>query len=364
LKYEKNFKQNRLSAGLEAYRDSFDYLISMSDTGSILNVKNSPYYIASYLDYTFREEGLYIFSAGVRYERYEYMDDNFFSPRVSFKYFLGENTSLSASYGDYYQFITSIKQESGTFSSIFGETWLPVPEVYGPQHCSQMIVGLEQWFSDDLSLTVEAYKKDYSSLVYSTLMNIFANLEDPSGGFIQTTGYSRGFEVLLKKSAGSLLGWFGYSFAQVQMIKDSTYVSPYYDKTHSLTLNLSYMLPWSMGISAVVNYGTGMPYTAVIGKYISYSYDPLSNTYKGAGWNEITSDFNAARFPAYRRVDLGFFKKFNIKSSKFTFNLNIINVLNNKNVYFYYYDHSSSPSIRHEFTMLPFIPSIGVSCEF
>lgn len=362
--FEKNVGNIRFIGGTEIYRDSFDYLVSVSDSEDLIATIHNPYYAAGFTDLTYKEDGRYIFNAGLRAENYEYLPHIYVSPRASFKFFLDDNTSFTVSLGDYYQYLTSIKQESGDFTSVFGDIWLPIPSTEGPQHCSQFITGLEHWFTNDISMTTEFYYKNYDNLVYATLIDIMMHSDDPQSGFSSTTATSRGAEVMLKKSGGSIQGWLGYSYSKVDMMRNNDFVSPYYDKTNSITANISFMLPWRSSISIVGNYSTGLPYTAVIGKYKNYDYDFLYDEYTQYGWNEIYSGFNEARFPAYKRIDVGVSKKFNIKSAKFTVSLNIINVFNFKNVFFYYYDHSETPSERYEFNMLPILPSLGVSGEF
>lgn len=363
-KFEKKIDENNFYAGVELYRDSFDYNFTVSDTGELLNIKNNPYYISSFLDYSFKRTGFYIFDFGVRLDRYQYIEKFYPNLRGSFKYFLDQNSSLTLSIGDYYQFITSVKQETGDFSSIFGETWIPLVENFSPLRCLHYIAGYEKWFPNDISFNFEIYHKDYKNLVYTTLMDIFYNLDDPVKGYKTTKGYSQGIEILLKKSSGDLTGWIGYSFSRVRMLKDSVYYPTYYDRTNSFVLNISYLFKNGINLSMVINYGSGLPYTAVIGKYIDYSFDPVNGDYYAGGWREIESDFNSARFPPYKRVDFGLSKRFKIKNFSFGISLNVINVFNFKNVYFYYYDHSVSPSKREEFDMFPIIPTLGVMCEF
>ncbi|MEO0281265.1 MAG: carboxypeptidase-like regulatory domain-containing protein [candidate division WOR-3 bacterium] len=363
-KFEKKFGENNFYTGFEFYRDSFDYLFTISDTGELLNFKNNPYYFSTFLNYSYKRTGFYIFDFGIRIDRYQFIRKFFPNLRGSFKYFIDQNSSFTFSVGDYYQFITSVKQETGDFSSIFGETWLPVSENFEPLRCLHYIAGYEKWFSNDLSLNFEMYYKDYKNLVYTTLMDIFYNLDDPVKGYKTTKGYSEGFEILLKKSSGNLTGWIGYSYSRVRMLKDSIYYPTYYDRTNSFILNISYLLKNGINFNLVINYGSGLPYTAVVGKYMDYTFDPITGEYYRGWWREIESDFNSARFPPYKRVDVGVSKKFKFNKFNLGLSLNIINLFNFKNVYFYYYDHSVSPSRREDFTMFPIIPTVGVQCEF
>ncbi|MCK4523611.1 hypothetical protein KAU15_01675, partial [candidate division WOR-3 bacterium] len=158
--------------------------------------------------------------------------------------------------------------------------------------------------------------------------------------------------------------WLGYSFSGTYIKRDTTYVPTYYDKTHSININASYDLPFSISVSTVLVFSTGSPFTAVNGKYKYYFIDHKTGEPYTYSWEETYSDYNASRFPPYFRWDIGINKKFNIGNMKNTFTLNIINVTNHNNVFFYYYNHNVNPSKRHEFYMFPIFPSIGVSGEF
>ncbi len=364
INFRKNFDEKSFNAGLEIYRDSFDYIFTVSDSEELFNLKNNPYYLSLFLDNNFKKIGLYILNMGVRLDKYEYKKNFVLSLRGSLKYFIDEKSSISFSVGDNYQFITAVKQETNDFSSIFGETWLPLMENFEPLRCINYILGFESFFQNNTSLNVEIYHKDYKNLVYTTLFDLYLNLENSESSFKITKGYSQGMEILLKKSLGNLKGWVGYSLSRTYILKDSIYYPTYYDRTHSFNLSLSYSFKNGIILNCVINYGTGLPYTAVIGKYIDYTYDPILDDYYKKGWKEIYSDYNGVRFPSYKRIDFGVSKKFNFKRLKLGINFNIVNIFNFKNVYFYYYDHSVSPSKREEFYMFPVIPSLGVFCEF
>lgn len=356
--------QADLSAGAELYRNQFIYEIVVNDSDSLFNIKDNPYYGAVFVNGSISMNDNIIATGGLRFEKYQFKRPIYLSPRAGIKFFVGQETALTLNYGHYRQFITSVKQETNDFSSVFGEMWMPVYGQYEPQLLRQFIVGLEHWFNDNTFVSIEAYNKDYENLVHSTLTDLIVHMDDPTKAFNETGGLSRGLELLFKKTSGPLTGWVGYAYSVTEFVKDSNYVLTYYDKTHTLNINLIYSLPWGMGLSTSLVFASGSPYTAVIGKYKHYSIDPVSGQVDDYSWNEFYSAYNEARFPPYFRWDMGVSKEFNIGRLKNRVSLSIVNMTNHDNVFFYYYDHDVNPSARYDFNMLPFLPSIGVSGEF
>ena len=350
--------------GFEYYENDFKYSVIFSDTNTLFDLDDTSGYYSAYLTGQYKKEGEMIIQAGLRGEGSSMNPHYYISPRINAKMFLFNETALTISYGIYRQFITSVKQETNDFSSVFGEMWMPVYDQYDPQLLRQMIIGTEHWFNTNTMMTIELYHKKYENLVHSTLLDLIINMEDPEKAFMETEGKSQGLEILIKRNAGRVTGWLGYTYSGTYLLRDSQYVYTYYDKRHSLNINASVSLPWKCNFSTGLVFSSGSPYTAVTGKYRNYSIDPGTGTIEEESWSEIYAGYNEARFPSYFRWDLSLSKSFNIGYVKSKINLSVVNVTNHKNVMFYYYDHSTSPSTRHEFYMLPIFPSIGVSGEF
>ncbi len=363
-KYNINIDQIKIKSGFECYQNRFIYNITITDTIELFNINDKPKYYAGFMGIEWKKGNAFILNAGLRGEKYDYDRNIYFSPRAGFKFFIFDETAFSMNLGVYRQFITSVKQETNDFSSVFGEMYMPVYEQYSPQYLKQLTIGLEHWFDNVTTVSIECYKKEYENLIHSTLIDLILNMDDPKNAFTQNSGYSSGIELLIKRSMGNLTGWLGYSFSGTYIKRDTTYVPTYYDKAHSINVNASYDLPFSISLSTSLVFSTGSPFTAVIGKYKSYYIDHETGIPDGYSWEEIYSDYNAARFPSYFRWDMGISKKFNIGRMENKITISVVNVTNHDNVFFYYYNHNTNPSERHDFYMFPIFPSIGVSGEF
>ncbi len=359
-----DFIDYSFNTGFELYENDFSYSVSIADS-EYLNITEKPTYFAFFANTKYKFKNACIFDLGLRGEYNSFFSNNIYiSPRIGIKYFINNENALSFNYGIYNQFLTSVKQETNDFSSVFGEMWLPIYSEYKPQTLKQFILGYEYWYNKNTSFSVEIYDKNYEYLLSSTLIDLIINADSITKAFNPTIGKSNGIEFMLKKDFGKINGWIGYSLSSTKFLKDSVFVHTYYDKTHSLNINLSFQLPYSMSFSNSLVYSTGSPYTAVIGKYKKYFVNFETGEYDDYHWQEVFSDYNEARFPPYFRWDISISKNFRIKNMKNKVILSIVNITNHKNIFFYYYDHDVSPSQRYDFNMLPILPSIGVSGEF
>ena len=95
---------------------------------------------------------------------------------------------------------------------------------------------------------------------------------------------------------------------------------------------------WRAGISW--NYNSGMPYTQIYGYYNklqSFRNINFAHLYlQDYGYFPILADRNAAHLPDYHRLDINLSKKFRIGFMNLSIDLNVINVYDRKN--FFYFD--------------------------
>ena len=78
----------------------------------------------------------------------------------------------------------------------------------------------------------------------------------------------------------------------------------------------------------------------------------------------LEGEKNAYRLPYYLRIDLGLFYQMKYRWGSIEPNLQVINVLNRKNVYVRTYDLTTNPATFDDISQLPFLPTIGVTVNF
>ena len=73
---------------------------------------------------------------------------------------------------------------------------------------------------------------------------------------------------------------------------------------------------------------------------------------------------NAERYPAYNRLDVGVRRTYEKSWGTMTPYLDVLNVLNRRNVLFYFYQYDESPPTRAGLSMFPLLPTLGLEVRF
>jgi hypothetical protein len=280
-------------------------------------------------------------------------------PRLNLKYFLTLNTAAKFAIGKYYQFVSAVIPEFSPVPTLF--FWVPVFGGYKPLEANHYILGLEHWFSDDLTINLEGYYKHYYRIyTMSDTINV-DRMEETM--LKQGTGNSYGLDLLIKKDFGRISGWISYSLGYARTTFGSETYPPSYDRRHILNIITRFTLTKGFYLSARWEYGSGFPYTEITGRMRHWDLGFSQGKYWFM-WQDIMGGRNQARYPDYQRLDIGIERNFRIKSANLQVQFQVINVYNYKNLFFYYYDYDYEPPPRKAFYMLPILPSIGIKIDF
>ncbi len=298
-------------------------------------------------------------NSGVRLEHYSLGDRWSLAPRLGMQYQLAANLALKATYGHYAQYLTTVASDEQNFSLM--DLWMPISKSYKPQTADHYVAGMEWWLPHDLLFTLEGYVKTFSGLLD---LNEKGIASDPTDDYFVAEGSARGLELLLKRQQGPLQGWLGYSWGitKRRMGQQKSYY-PKYDRRHSfhVVLNQSLGRKWTLGL--VFSYGSGMPYTPIPGKYVRYEWNLAQNALEGHLVDRPGAK-NSARFPLYHRLDVSLRREgrlFGLSASPY---LQVINLYNHKNVFYYFWDHDANPSRLTTVSMFPLLPTLGVDFAF
>ena len=118
------------------------------------------------------------------------------------------------------------------------------------------------------------------------------------------------------------------------------------------------------------NLGTGLPYTRPLGSYRYYDYSLLGGTWgpSGEGDHETSAvalgKRNGERYPTYMRLDVGVRRTFEKSWASITPYFDVLNLLDKRNVLFYFFEYTNSPPIRSGVSMFPLLPTVGVEFRF
>lgn len=250
-----------------------------------------------------------------------------FEPRLGIKYTLDRSSSLKASYN---RMVQNLHLISNTNSPTPLDIWLPTSTYIKPLIADQIALGYFRNFMDNaIETSVEVYYKYMKNVLdYKDGAELFLK-EDLETELLTGDGYAYGLELLVKKQQGNLTGWIGYTLARsmrkVPGINDGKEYPSSYDRTHDVSIILSYALGPRWTLSANWVYATGNPTSYPTSKY----------TVQGNTMYYYT-DRNSSRIPDYHRLDLSAtydFKKNDHRRYKQSLNISLYNVYMRHNAY-------------------------------
>lgn len=338
---------------------------------NFFDIKQTPNIVSVFMQDKWKADSLLSFQFGLRTSKYELHDNMYLDPRIGFKYLLTENLSLKGSWGIFHQFLFVTNDEENEILKVV-DFWQPVPKKYDALSNQHFIIGIEKWFENGFTGSIESYYKPYDNILTNNPDN------DPSiknDEFISGEGSVWGIEFLLKKTTGDFTGWLGYSFSNIEKQFDfngdgeirkaenklSEIYTPIHSKPHSFNLVSSYKLNEKNLLSMSWTISSGQPYTPVIGK-VFHGGQNLDSPY--AELINIYGRKNSFRYPLYIRGDISWTRGIKWFGLKGNFKAQIMNFTNHYNVLTYVWDHNQSPSDVRAVSMFPFFPSVGLEFEF
>jgi hypothetical protein len=276
-----------------------------------------------------------------------------FEPRVNFTYMPNPTLSLKAVIGRYSQEVATLSNENELIS-IF-EPWVIFPSNLKPSEATHIIVGVQSYISDRISMELEAYYKDLTNLFdVNDKQNALGSYD-----YINVDGEAYGGEFSAKIQESDFFFNASYSLGWAYKYKDNAKYFPRYDVRHTVNILFDYNFGDGWIASSNWTFCTGMPFTPIAGYYNRLEIndpwgDYMSEKYKSViYWGEK----NVKRLPVYHRLDLSINKKFHLRIADVTVGASIVNVYDRKNIY--YFDKDTGEKVY----MLPFLPSASVKVE-
>ncbi|GAA4442004.1 TonB-dependent receptor [Ravibacter arvi] len=253
-------------------------------------------------------------SFGLRFSTLLTAGKDFFrpEPRLSVAHRLPGEIVLTTAWSRTNQFVHLL---SNTGLGLSTDLYVPVTAYTPPQQADQVSGTLKKYFAKPgIELTMSTYRKWMRHITaYKDGASFLSIGDEPRDIPWQENitigkGKSYGTELLLRKDAGRLTGWIGYTLSwtvhQFPDLNNGKPFFPKYDRRHNLSLTGSYQLSDQVKLSANWVYYTGnyvsAPYAFSYGldRYAIHDYRYLdSRAY--AGYR------NSFKTPGYHRLDLG-----------------------------------------------------------
>lgn len=282
-----------------------------------------------------------------------------FEPRIGVTYVLNKETSLKASYNRMAQYLHML---SNSTSGQPTDYWMPSGAHIDPLLVDQYSTGFFRHFKDGMYETsVELYYKHLTDVTdYEDGANIMMN-EDIESQVLMGEGESFGAEFLFRKNHGKFTGWISYTLSrtmhQFEGINEGKAFLASNDKTHDISLVLSYELNKRLSINSSWVYATGSAVTFPAGQYVM----------DGSVVPYYTSR-NEDRMPDYHRLDLGVsLKGKNRGIFESTWDFGIYNLYGRRNAYAINFEESITVPGSLEaqrIALFTFVPSVTWNFKF
>ena len=286
-------------------------------------------------------------------------------PRFTLAY-RQERSAWKASYQRVNQYLHLI---SNTTSPTPLDVWTPSGRYLKPQQSDQWALGYVTESENGNSLEAEVfYKHTDNRYDYIDGAELVAN-EAIEQILLPGTARAYGLELLFKKTQGKVTGMAGYTWSRAEQItpgqhpnepgiNQGDWYRSAYDKTHELSLNLSYnhSKKWKWDANAILQ--TGQPITYPLGQY-----EFMGTRVPSFGQR------NGQRLPTYHRIDIAATltpAKQQDKKIKGSWVFGIYNIYNRRNAatISFKQDPETGKNQAYKLSIFGIIPSVTYNIRF
>jgi len=314
-----------------------------------------------YLANRFRLFNPFTLEIGLRYDIASWTLDKNISPRINIVYDLSKMTALRIGWGKFYQ--THGIHKLNLFD---GDK-----RFYPAELAEHRVLGIEHEFEGGLNIRVEAYQKNLSNTrpryqnFRGFTLNPLAMIHDDRIRVEPAWGESRGFEIYVKQDRTDKLSWWAsYSYAVARDWINGRMTPRNFDQRHTIYLDLNYRPSKKWSFNVAWQFHTGWPFTE---SYLNV-VNQFSDGYIDYEW--IPGPLNAQQLPDYHRMDIRLARIFYTSHGRISTFIEIRNIYNRRNIREYIYEYDGYQNGRHGAkrtgteTLLPILPSFGISWEF
>ena len=306
--YQFNNLTNKIDEYIVESGDS-SLLIAPRDVYALKNDKLNSF--SSFVEANFNFFESLIANVGIRFTRYNYSDENLFSPRINLIWKPNILNKFSFSWGCYYQppFINELRN----------------PELTNlkSQNAIHYIAGWENQFKEKIKLNVQVYYKDLDNLIpfYFEKMKMLYVEGNTRDGY--TFGADLQFDGEIVEGMRSLVS-YGYLDSKERNKNGGSYQRRLTDQTHTVQIFFQDKFKkhpnWQSHVKFL--FGSGMLY-----------YQRVITEDPAAGLKMITVDINNPQeYFLFFRVDMGLSASFEIsEKSKLLVVAEVLNVFNHRN---------------------------------
>jgi len=331
--------------------------------------------LGGYAQLVYRPTSDWLIEAGARVDAWLASPDPLvLCPRFAVKRFLGRDFAARFAVGRYAQFLHSIRDEE---MPIALDLWM-LSGPRAPIVVSEQVQGGLEMMRGGWQVQLEGYYRRFDGVISN---NYAENPNDETDDVLSGTGTSYGADLHIRRDVGRVSGFASVSYLQARRsfpdpaagLDPAPIVeyAPIYDRRIDADIVLRTTLPANWQLGARFNLGTGLPYTRPLGTFLYYETQladrgrrTMPASPDDAAQGVVLGPRNGERYPTYTRLDLGVRKTFDKGWGQLTPYLDVLNVLNRKNVLFYFHEFDRTPAVRSGVSMFPILPTVGIEVVF
>jgi hypothetical protein len=353
--------QSKFNFGFDIKYNIVDYSQIYSDYQDVLGNKTPALVVNQsirspqggiFTDYSLQLANRLTISPGGRIDYYEYNDDVKISPRLSLTYHFTDITSLTGSYGIYYQNIPWIIAAQ---KSDYRKLKTPRADHY--------VLSFNHLLTESTKLTVELYDKEYqdfpmdptqpSQFLFDQIVveQVFLNHAN-----LVSSGKARSYGIeatVQKKMADNIYGLIAGSYYRSKYTGlDGTQYDRVYDNKFNFAVEGGYKPNEKWEFSLRWLYAGGAPYTP-------FDEQASAATHKGVF---DAARINASRLPDFHSLNIRVDKRYYFQSTTLTVYLSIWNAYGRRNISSYTWNEVKDKIMEEE--MWGTLPVFGIKYEF
>lgn len=286
--------------------------------------------------------------AGIRWDSYQYpfnLKFNTVSPRLNLVYAIGERDTIRGAW-------SAMSQPQGISELQVEDN---VTQIFRPERSRQVTIGYSRNLDHGLSLRIDIYNK-----AYSDLRPRFENSLDPiqlipEGALDRirinaAEARAQGIELTLRRDAGrGLAGWMSLALAKAEDKENGKWVPRTWEQETTFSFGGSWTgVKWNISLAGTLHSGTPTTQLSAAG----------------------VGPRNGERVGSYSRLDLRANREVLLRTGKFSYYLEVTNLLNSKNeccIDDYGFKQNADGSSYFFQTRsygFPILPSAGIHFEF
>jgi len=331
-----------------------------------VDVDTTAYNVSLYLQDSWRINAFYELQPGVRFYYHNAGDQTAVDPRLAMVYYFDEQLRIKAAVGRYSQWMNVMS--GGAEMSVF-DLWFPVDDSIDPSYSNQIVLGFEWDRADGYDFTTETYYTDMHNV--AAMRPMVDEGESEAEAFVVGDGYAYGFEWMLRKKAGRLNGWLGYSLSWTERrfpvdsyINEGEWFYPKWDRRHDFIVVLNYKKSprWDYGVSW--RYNTGQGFTHGLRVYTTRfaGFDPTDQG--NYGRTIFKGSKNNYRFPEDHRLDLSATYNHLFFGMRARLTFSIYNAYSRRSYWIRSFNTRENPIEVTDAKLLPIIPLINYEVRF